>query len=226
VPAFNEVRTIDRVLTDTLSVMDSTGLGYEIIVVDDGSTDSTLQQISHHKVRVIANATNHGKGYSMRRGFAAAQGDVIITMDSDGAHDPKEIPTLIASVLSGADLVSGSRFLGSGKHFTSRINQIGNFLMNLSIMLLTGRRITDSQTGFRAVSKAFLKSVTLESSGFEIEAEITVKGLKNGFTFKEVPINCKPRQYSISRLKILRDGIRIFRTILKSNFATTLHHEA
>ena len=100
------------------------------------------------------------------------------------------------------------------------------FLMNLSIMLLTGKRITDSQTGFRAVRKGFLNSITLESSGFEIEAEITVKGLKNGFTFKEVPINCKPRQYSISRLKILRDGIRIFRTILKSNFATTLHNEA
>jgi glycosyltransferase involved in cell wall biosynthesis len=223
VPAFNEVATIDRVLFDTMSVMDSTGLAYEIIVVDDGSTDSTLQRVTNHKVRTLSNGTNHGKGYSMRRGFAEAHGDIIITMDSDGAHDPKEIPALIAHILNGADMVSGSRFLGEGKHFTRKINAIGNFLINMTIMLLTRKRITDSQTGFRAFSNKFLKAVTLESHGFEIEAEITVKGLKNGFTFKEVPIYCSPRKYSASRLNILSDSIKIFRTILKSNLTKKPH---
>jgi hypothetical protein len=86
----------------------------------------------------------------------------------------------------------------------------------MTIMVLTRKIVTDSQTGLRAFKKDFLEKISLESNGYEIETEITVKGLKNGFKFHEIPINCKRREYGISKLRMLSDGVKIFKTILKS----------
>ncbi|MEM2561771.1 MAG: hypothetical protein QXT06_05530, partial [Candidatus Bathyarchaeia archaeon] len=89
-------------------------------------------------------------------------------------------------------------------------------LINMAIMVLTKKLVTDSQTGLRAIKKEVLQKINLESNGFEIETEITVKGLKNGFRFQEIPINCRKREYGKSRIRIISDGIKIFRTIIKS----------
>ncbi len=223
IPAFNEEKTIDDVIAGTISVMDGFGMPYEVIVVDDGSTDKTLVNALHHKATVVSNGINRGKGYTLRRGFEIAQGEIIVTIDSDGAHDPKEIPDLVIPLLNGSDAVSGSRFMGNGKHFTSRINRLGNFLYNTVIMVLTRRRITDSQTGFRAFKAGFLGSLALEARGYDIETEITVKGLKNGFHVKEIPIACQSRRSNISKIKILRDGVKIFVAILRANNAKLIH---
>jgi glycosyltransferase involved in cell wall biosynthesis len=219
IPAYDEEQTIGHVLLDTASVMDSLNLPYEIIVVDDGSTDNTGLIASNQKVRVLSNAKNRGKGYSFRRALEKAQGDIIVTLDSDGEHKPKEIPDLISPLFNGTDVVTGSRFLGSNLQATTKLNQIGNFLFNIAIMILTGKRITDSQTGFRAIRRDVLEKLNLESDGYEIETEITVKGLKNGFVFEERPISCTRRKYNISKLKVLFDGTRILKTILKAHFA-------
>ena len=223
VPAFNEEDTIEEVVSQIFSVMESLEVPFEVIVVDDGSTDRTRERATKLGATVLSNGQNRGKGYALRKGFEKAQGEIIVTIDSDGSHDPKEILDLIKPVLNGEDVVAGSRFMGNGTHFTSRINRIGSFMMNMAIAILTGKRITDSQTGFRAFKSDFLKQVNLESSGFEIESEITVKALSNGFKFKEVPITCQPRMYNLSRVKILKDGIKIFHTILKANSAKITH---
>jgi glycosyltransferase involved in cell wall biosynthesis len=220
IPAYNEEKTIGNVISDTITVMDSLGTPYEIIVVDDGSIDSTRRIASRYKTIILSNGKNEGKGYALRKGFQHAQGDIIVTIDADGAHRPKEILDLTYPLFNGVDIVSGSRFLGNGrKNSTSTLNRLGNFLFNTMIMVLTGKRVSDSQTGFRAFKKEFLQKVILESCGYEIETEITVKGLKNGFTFQEKPISCERRKYSISKLKVLFDGAKILRTILKANFA-------
>lgn len=224
IPAYNEEKTIGNVISDTISVMDSLEAPYEIIVVDDGSTDNTRQIATRYKAQVLSNGENRGKGYALRKGFQYAKGDIIVTIDADGAHKPKEIPDLVNTLLNGIDIVAGSRFLGNGKNSTSKLNRFGNFLFNTTIMILTGKRITDSQTGFRAVKKKVLQSLNLKSLSYEIETEITVKGLKNGFTFQEKPISCQKRKYSISKLKILADGAKIFRTILTANFAKIGYH--
>ena len=216
IPAYNEEKTIGNVIEETIQIMDSLGLPYEIIVVDDGSTDSTKEEASRYKVTVLSNGRNQGKGYALRKGFQHAQGNIIITIDADGSHKPKEIPDLINPLLNGADIVAGSRFLGNGQNHTSKLHILGNHLINMTIMVLTRKIVTDSQTGLRAFKKDFLEKISLESNGYEIETEITVKGLKNGFKFQEIPISCKKREYSISKLRILSDGVRIFKTILKS----------
>jgi glycosyltransferase involved in cell wall biosynthesis len=221
IPAYNERKSIGHVIEETVSVMDSLRVPYEIIVVDDGSTDGTAQIAATYKATVLTNERNRGKGYAIRRGFQQAQGDVVVTLDADGEHSPKEIPKLINPLSNGTDIVGGSRFIGNGTYTTTKLNRVGNFIFNMAIATLTGKRVTDSQTGFRAIKKEIIDKLNLASSGFEIETEITVKGLKNGYTFEERPITCKQRQYSTSRLKILRDGIKILRTILKANMEKT-----
>jgi glycosyltransferase involved in cell wall biosynthesis len=222
-PAYNEEKTIGDVISDITSIMEVLNVPYEIIVIDDGSTDKTGLIASNYKATVLSNETTRGKGYSLRRALQYAQGDIIVTIDSDGEHKPKEIPDLIEPLFNGTDIVAGSRFLGNQRRPTTKLNQIGNFLFNATIMTLTGKVVTDSQTGFRAIKKHVLETLNLESDGYEIETEITVKSLRNGFVFKEKPITVERRKYNMSKLKLLFDGTRILKTILKANFSKIQH---
>jgi glycosyltransferase involved in cell wall biosynthesis len=219
IPAYNEEKTIGDVISETISSMDGLGLPYEIIVVDDGSTDNTKRIASRYKAMVLSNGRNRGKGYALRKGFLQAQGDIIVTMDADGAHRPKEISDLINPLFNGVDITAGSRFLGHGKDSIKKLHKFGNFMFNFTITVLTGKRVTDSQSGFRAFKRGVLESFSLESLGYSIETELTVKGLKNGFVFQEMPITCKKRKYDVSKLRAFADGKKILKTILKSKFA-------
>jgi glycosyltransferase involved in cell wall biosynthesis len=220
IPAYNEEATVGGVISDTISIMETMNLPYEIVVVDDGSNDATALIASNQKVMMLSNEKNQGKGYSIKKGIQHTNGEIIVTLDSDGEHKPKEIPDLLASTFNGADIVAGSRFMGNQKEVTTRVNRIGNFLFNTAISALTGVRVTDSQTGFRAFKREVINRLDLESDGFEIETEITVKGLINGYAFKELPISCKRNKNRISKLNLLTDGTRILKTILKAAFLT------
>jgi hypothetical protein len=164
-----------------------------------------------------------GKGYCIRKGVENAKGEIIVTLDSDGEHKPKEIPDLLAPLLEGVDIVAGSRFLGDGQNVTTKLNQMGNYFFNLAIMLLTGKQVSDSQTGFRAMKRSIFQKLNLCSDGYEIETEITVKSLMNGFTFKEVPVTVERRKHSVSKIKVLSDGGKILTTIIRSSFASIEH---
>lgn len=223
IPAYNEEKTVGDVIEQTTQVLGSLGLPYEIIVVDDGSTDSTRRVASAHKAIVLSNPQNMGKGFAMRKGFQQAMGEIIVVIDADGAHSPKEIPDLVVPLFNGTDATAGSRFLNTRTNPTTRINLIGNMFFNALIKTLTGRNITDSQTGFRAIKKQVLDRLNLTSNGYEIESEITVKSLKNGFKFKEKPITIKQREFSVSKLRVLQDGTKILATILKANVSKIEH---
>jgi glycosyltransferase involved in cell wall biosynthesis len=223
IPAYNEGKTIGDVISKVTSVMEKLRVQHEIVVVDDGSTDDTKKVALASNAIVIGDGSNHGKGHAMRKALRQARGEIIVTIDADGEHKPEEIPKLIYPLYNGTDIVAGSRFLGEGKNFTTKLNQIGNKLLNLAIMMMTGKYITDSQTGFRAFKKPFLNQVILKSNGFEIETEITVLGLRNGFKLEEIPIFCLKREVGKSTMRIALDGFKMFTTILRSTITPVTH---
>ena len=220
IPAFNEEKSVANVISGTIMVMDQLNLPYEIIFVDDGSTDNTGVIASLFEVKVLVNKKNRGKGYSLKRALQHASGEVIVTIDSDGEHRPKEIAPLLEAVLKGIDVASGSRFMSIQTGVTTKLNQIGNHLFNLTIMILTGKKVTDSQTGFRAIKREILEKMNLLSDGYEIETEITVKSLRSGFIFREMPITVERRKFGASKLKIIEDGKRIIGTILRTSISS------
>lgn len=214
VPMFNEEPTIGDVLSRLKTVLQKTGLRYEIIVVDDCSVDDSLDVAKKHKVKLYALTQNMGKGYALRVGFAKAKGDVIATIDSDGSHRPEELPLLLEPLLRGeADLVIGSRF-STPTMATSRRNQAGNCLFNKLIWLLTRNPIADSQSGYRVMTRKVLRSMYLISNEYQIETEMLVKTVRRGFRIKEVPITFEQRTYGKSQIDPLVDGAKILCSII------------
>jgi len=219
IPAYNEEKNVANIISGTIAIMEQLNLPYEVIFVNDGSTDKTGLIASFFKVRILTNKKNRGKGYSLKKALQHAYGDIIVTIDSDGEHKPKEIAPLLDAVVNGVDIAAGSRFLNKQSAVTTKLNQIGNRLFNLAIMSLTGKLVTDSQTGFRVIKREVFEKLNLQSDGYEIETEITVKGLRGGFAFKELPITVERRRFGASKLKLIADSKRIFETILKSSFS-------
>lgn len=220
IPAFNEERSIADVIAQTETVLESLNLSHEVIVVDDGSSDKTRLFASNNGATLISYAGNRGKGYALRTGFAAAKGQVLVTLDADGSHRPHDIPMILETLMNGADVVFGSRYLeDNGNQVTTRIRTFGNRIFNMLIMFLTGMKVTDSQSGFRAYRREVLEEIELYSDGYDIDSELAVKTLKNGFNIKEAPIICLDRKAGNSKLRSFSDGFRIFKTILRSTFA-------
>jgi glycosyltransferase involved in cell wall biosynthesis len=218
IPAYNEEENIGDLLVRTNATLETIGVPYEIIVVDDGSDDETRLMAMKNKATVLSNGTNRGKGYALKKGIQNANGNILITMDADGSHRPEEIPKLLVPLLNGADVVFGSRFIGKAEQdSTKKLHIFGNKLFNLLIALLTGKRVMDSQTGFRAYKKKKIEEIEITSKGYEVETELTVKSLKNGYVIHEEPITFERRQNGSSHLSPLFDGIKIFKTIVKAS---------
>lgn len=218
IPAFNEQANIVQVIQQTEATLDSLNLPYEVIVVDDGSKDRTRQYASKNGAILVSYRKNQGKGHALRQGLAKARGRFLITIDADGSHRPDEIPKMVKPLLNGIDAVIGSRFLSNNEEMTSKLHILGNHLFNTLIMIFTKKRITDSQTGFRSFKRKVLKEMRLFSEGYEIETELTIKTLQNGFKVIEEPVFCDKRRNGKSKLNTLSDGFTIFKTILKACF--------
>lgn len=217
IPAFNEEQTLGRVIDSAKKELGKMGYTYEIIVVDDGSTDRTHETAFKEKVVIIRNRRNRGKGYALKIGLDSCRGDTIVTMDADGSHQPHELSRVLQPIIKNeSDMVIGSRFKGGFEDgAVKRINIIGNRLFNLLIFVLSGKLLSDTQSGYRAFSRNVLLNLNVSSAGYEIESEITVELIKKGFRIKEVPITCICPLRN-SRLRALYDGYRIMRTIVRT----------
>lgn len=221
VPAFNEEEVLESVVNRIHRTLEGLSLSYEVIVVDDGSTDRTALVANRCRALVLNNTLNMGKGFALRKGFRRARGYIVVTIDADDSHRPEEIPRLVYPLLNDddVDVVLGSRFVGnSNREVTSRLHLIGNTIINISLLFLTRRWISDSQSGFRAYRQEVLKELNLQSLGYEIESEMTVKVLKNGFKLREIPITCERRNKGSSKLRTFADGYKILKSIFKASF--------
>lgn len=215
VPVFNEAQTIGNVILGLKTVLQRQVFGYEIIVVDDGSTDKSAEIAKNQGAKILSLKTHMGKGYAMRLGFSKARGEIIATMDSDGSHNPEELTHLLAPIIEGqADLVIGSRLFLRKSASGRALNESGIRLFNLLIKVFTGIGVSDSQSGYRVLTSKVLKSLSLKSVEYEIESEMLVKAAKKDFRIREVPVTYVQRTYGKSRLDPFRDGFKIFLSIL------------
>ena len=225
IPCLNEEAGLKFVLPQIHEVMDEIKLPYEVIIIDDGSNDNTAEIAKKYYANVLINLDNRGKGFSLQRGFNYAEGDIIITMDGDGTHKPEDIPRLIEPILGGQyELVIGSRFLNTADNNTTNLlRTIGNKIFNYLIWFLTGKRLTDSQSGFRAFSKKLLRIMgTLHSKGYELESEFIIKSIKLiRNKILEIPIKTMHRLDGTSRIRIIRDSIKIFKKIIQATFSNS-----
>jgi glycosyltransferase involved in cell wall biosynthesis len=217
IPVFNEELTIGNVIERVKVVLQKIGFEYEIIVVDDFSTDGSLALSNRLGVKVYSLKKHMGKGYALRAGFAKAKGDIITTIDSDGSHRPEELPSLLTPILQEkADLVIGSRYLSQKPAAAKKLNAIGVRLFNLLIEVFTGAEVSDSQSGYRVMKSEVLRTMRLKSGEYEIESEMLVKTARQGFRVREVPISFEQRTYGTSRLDPMVDGFKILLSIVSA----------
>ncbi len=223
-PAFNEEATIVEILRRVLA----SPFTAEVIVVNDASTDATaerLRTVTDPRVRVLDQQPNQGKGAALRRGFSQATQPFVIVQDADLEYDPADYARLLAPLLRGsADVVFGSRFLGSDAHRVVYYwHSVGNrFLTTLSNMF-TNINLTDMETCYKAFRREVLQSFELEENRFGIEPEITAKVARGGWRIYEVGIGYAGRTYDEGKKVGWRDGVRAgYCILLYSNWGPRL----
>lgn len=228
IPAYNEERGIGRVVRDARDVLLRLTKNFSIIVVDDGSVDNTRNILDSFEVDRFYNRKNLGKGDVIKNALKfIAPGEIVVTMDGDGEHDPKDLPRLIEPILHDkADMVIGSRFLNQATGYlgrvknSKRIKSLGNRFYTMLLWIFTRKLIHDTQSGYRVFKASKVKCLKLSSDGFRIEMEMTVKALRRGFKIAEVAIK-NGQGHRKSHLKLVADGIKIAMTVLREGLPRT-----
>ena len=211
IPCLNEAATVAGVIDDFREQLPDA----EIVVVDNDSDDDTAAIAIAHGARVLTE-TRRGKGFAMRHAFRAIDADVYVMVDGDNTYPAASVQDVLKPVLIGrADMVVGSRTMTGTSSDFHRLNRVGNWLYAAFVYFLLRVRLTDILSGYRAMSSSFVRSVPIAASGFEIEAELTVRAIERSQRVIEIPINLRSRPPgSVTKLKRVRDGLRIGWTIV------------
>jgi len=189
-----------------------------VIVVDDGSSDKTAEIAKLAGAEVLMHPNNRGKGAALKTGFQAAKdADIIITLDSDGQHQPREIPRLLEPIIKGeADVVNGSRYLnGNGKE-TPSYRRVGQNVLDTATNI-SGKNldVTDSQSGFRAFAGHTLPVFRFRSPDYTIESEMLIEAAKAGLRIKEVEISATYGEENYHKQNPIRHGVSVLVRVLQ-----------
>ncbi len=211
IPAFNEHATVFDVVHGARKYSN------RVLVIDDGSTDKTVERAKDAGAIILNHQHNEGQGRAIITGFKYAlenKADIVIILDADGQHDPKDIPKLLEPIISGkAELVSGSRFLGSCEGIP-KIKLMGIKFFS-AIVRLMGYKITDLTCGFRALTVGAINKLELKEAQY-CGAEIIMQALKKGINVVEVPVDIKGRIKGNSRKNMFRHFFKISIIILRT----------
>lgn len=211
-PAYNEEIPIGSMVHLTRLYAD------KVIVVDDGSSDRTAEVAKRAGAEVIVHEVNKGKGRALKTGFEIALvlgADIIVTMDSDGQHNPAEIPKLITPIIQGeAEMVNGSRYLNGPEKNTPAYRRIGQTILDKFTNIHSGLKITDSQSGFRAFAASTTEKFRFNAQGMAIESEMLADAGNAGLRIKEVGIGVR---YDVdgSTKRPISHGLEVLLAILK-----------
>jgi glycosyltransferase involved in cell wall biosynthesis len=209
VPVFDEAATVASVLARLRALALPGGGEVEVVVVDDGSTDGTGDVLAREAgpgVVVVRHERNRGKGAALRSGFAAARGDVVVVQDGDLEYDPAEIPALVAPILRGAaDAVYGSRYLGRPRRHD--LHTLANRALTAACNAATGLRLTDMETGHKAVRRSLVSALRLREERFGVEPELTARLAGAGARIVEVPASYRGRSRREGKKIGWRDGV-------------------
>ena len=206
IPVYNEAENITPVIEGVKRIM---GSDIELLLIDDGSTDSTAEIAHACGAKVISHPYNMGNGAAIKTGLRMAKGEVIITMDGDGQHDPADIPKLLEHI-DRYDMAVGARGWEGAVH-----RNIANRIYNMLASYVTGMRVKDLTSGFRAIRNDVAKRyVYLLPNGFSYPTTITMALIKSGHSVKYVPIKAKKRTGK-SNIRPFRDGMKFLSIIAK-----------
>ncbi|MEP6915113.1 MAG: glycosyltransferase family 2 protein [Acidobacteriota bacterium] len=217
IPAYNEERFIATLLDQIKAVdLQSVGFDKQIIVVDDCSSDRTADIVAGVDGVVLKRMLrNVGKGGAVRAGIGMATGEFLIIQDADLEYDPQDyLPMLRALTAGKGDVVYGSRYLGRGRHANQSVAAyLGGRSLSLAALVFTGQYLTDTVTALKLFRTTDIASANLETSGFELDHEITAKMVARGRRIVEVPIRYAPRSREEGKKIGARDwfiGVRTF----------------
>lgn len=208
IPAKNEARNLEKLLPRIKAALPEA----EVLVVNDGSEDDTVEVAERSGVSCINHEISMGNGAAVKTGARTASGEVIVFLDGDGQHDPAQIGFLLGQIDAGADLVVGARHSGGQANLG---RSLANRFYNWFASLVTGFKIQDLTSGFRAVNASkFRKFLHLLPNGFSYPTTSTMAFLRSGYKVKFVPIEVGKRQGK-SHIRPFRDGIRFLLIIFK-----------